>query len=90
MSYYQRKSKKWGDKTVLTRDNALLDKYLDDETSLSSSELKYLKRKFPDYFGGRKKRRRKSRRKTRRKTRRKSRRKSRRKTRRRRRTRRRR
>ena len=77
MSYYSRKAKRWDEKDELVYNNALLDKYLNDE-HLSSSELTYLKERFPKFFGGRKKRRRRTRRKSRRKTRRKSRRKTRR------------
>ncbi len=63
------KTKRWNEKDELVYNNALLDKYLNDE-HLSSSELRYLKRTYPNYFGGRKKRRRRTRRKSRRKTRR--------------------
>ena len=73
-SYHLRKAKRWDEKDELVYNNALLDKYLDDETSISSSELRHLKRTFPNFFGGRKKRRRRTRRKSRRKSRRKTRR----------------
>ena len=63
------KTKRWDEEDELVYNNALLDKYLNDER-ISSSELRYLKRTFPNFFGGRKKRRRRTRRKSRRKTRR--------------------